>query len=155
MAPKTAQDRPKTGPRSSLIGFLTLEFSLRFLIVLGSILVPFWPPKWRPGGAAELGKSALGRSKTVLGSSWFGSFFVLRFGFAFLVLLDASWGRLGSLLAPFWAVLGSLGLILKLPGGHFGAFNFSDVFSFFLLSALFPWPFSTLLPGPADCALRD
>ena len=54
-----------------------------------------------PGRAAELGKSALERSKTVLGSSWFGSFFVLRFGYAFLVLFGSSWGRLGALLDLF------------------------------------------------------
>ena len=60
MAPKTAQDRPKTGPRSSWIVFFRLDFSLRFLIVLGSILVPIWPPKWSPRGTPELGESALG-----------------------------------------------------------------------------------------------
>ena len=58
-----------------------------------------------PGGAAELGKSALGGSKTVLGSSWFGSFFVLWFRFAFLSLLGSSWGRFGVLLVPFSAFL--------------------------------------------------
>ena len=48
----------------------------------------------------------------LLGSSWFSPFFVLRFGFAFLALLGASWGRLESLLASFWIILGSLGLVL-------------------------------------------
>ena len=69
-------------------------------------------PKWSPRGEVILGISAPGRSKTVLGSSWFGPFFVLRFGFAFLALLGASWGRLGSLWASFWTILGSLGLVL-------------------------------------------
>ena len=86
---------------------MPLDFSLRFLIVLGSILVPFWPPKWSPGDAAEVRKSAGGRSKTVLGSSWFGPFFVLRFGITFLSLLGHSWGRFWSLLGVSWARLGS------------------------------------------------
>ena len=112
LTPRWGQDRPKIAPRwvQDRLGspFFRLEFSLRFLIVLGSILVPFWPPKWHPGGAAELCKSALGRSKTVLGSSWFGPFFVLPFGIAFLILLDSSWGR-------FWRLLGSFGAFR----GHF------------------------------------
>ena len=70
---------------------LPLPFSLRFLLVLGSVWVPFWPPKWPPGGVLELRQSALGGSKTVWGSLWFGSFFVLRFGIAFLTLLGSSW----------------------------------------------------------------
>ena len=68
-----------------------------------------------PGGAAELGKSACGRSKT----SWdrLGSvlFFVLRFGIAFVgplgCLLESLWGvfglvfdHLGLLWARFWAL---------------------------------------------------
>ena len=32
---------------------LTLDFSLRFWIVFGSVLVPIWPPKWLPRGARE------------------------------------------------------------------------------------------------------
>ena len=95
---------------------MTLDFSLRFLILLGSILVPFWPPKWSPWGAAELRKSALGRSKTVLGSSWFGHFFVLSFGIAFLVVLGSSWGRFWSSWAPLRVVFGR-------SGGRFGAFS--------------------------------
>ena len=72
--------------------------------------MPFWPPKWSPGGAAELGKSAGGRSKTVLGSSWFGPFFVLSFGIAFLVVLGSilgpSWGHVGVMLVPFSSQVG-------------------------------------------------
>ena len=41
MGPRSTQDRSKMGPRSSWVAFFRLEFSLRFLIVLGSILVPF------------------------------------------------------------------------------------------------------------------
>ena len=106
MAPKTTQDRPKTGPRSSWIGFFRLDFSLRFLIVFGSILVPFWPPKWSPGGTAELCKSALGGSKTVPRSSWFGPFFVLSFGIAFLVVLGSFWGRFWALCGSVWCFFG-------------------------------------------------
>ena len=114
LTPRWGQDRLKIAPRwvQDRLGspFFRLEFSLRFLIVLGSILVPFWPPKWSPVGAAELCKSAGGRSKTVLGSSWFGPFFVLRFEITFLSLLGHSWGRFGRFwprFEPSWALLGS------------------------------------------------
>ena len=123
--------------------------------------MPFWGPKWALGGEVKLGVSTPGGVQDGLGSSWYGPFFVLRFGFAFLTLLGSSWGRLGSLLALFWAVLGSLGLVLGHSGGHFGAFNFSLISCvFFLLSAFCFLPMAlgavTLLnPGPADCALRD
>ena len=113
------QDRPKIAPRwvQDRLGapFFHLEFSLRFLVVLGSILVPFWASKWSPGGAAELCQSAGGRSKTVLGSSWFGPFFVLRFGIAFGGLLGASWSRFGASLASFWASWALLGSFLGTP----------------------------------------
>ena len=102
MGPRSTQDRSKMGPRSSWVAFFfRLEFSLRFLIVLGSILVPFWPPKWSRGGAASLRKSALGGSKTVPRSSWFGPFFVLSFGIAFLVVLGSFWGAPGVVLVLF------------------------------------------------------
>ena len=95
---------------------MTLDFSLRFLIVLGSILVPFWPPKWAPGGAPILRESAGWGSKTVPRSSWFGPFFVLSFGIAFLVVLGSSWGRFWSSWAPLRVVFGR-------SGGRFGAFS--------------------------------
>ena len=85
---------------------MTLEFSLRFLIVLGSILVPFWPPKWHPKGTRKLGISTLSGSKTVLKSSWFGSLVVLSFGIAFLVVLGSSWGRFWALRGSFWCFFG-------------------------------------------------
>ena len=34
---------------------MPLDFSLRFCIVLGAVLVPIWPPKWCPRGATKLG----------------------------------------------------------------------------------------------------
>ena len=115
-----AQDGPRSPQDGSKIVldrcFLTLDFSLRFLIVLGSILVSFWPPKWHPGSAPIVGKSALGRSKTVQRSSWFGPFFVLSFGIAFLVVLGSSWGRFWSSWAPLRVVFGR-------SGGRFGAFS--------------------------------
>ena len=50
--------RPKIAPRrvQDRLGsiFLSLDFSFRFLIVFGSVLVPIWHPKWRPRNAAEL-----------------------------------------------------------------------------------------------------
>ena len=53
------QGRPKIAPRwvQDRLGslFFRLQFSLRFWIFLGSILVPFWPPKWRPWGDTKLG----------------------------------------------------------------------------------------------------
>ena len=104
------------------------------MIVLGSVLVLFWTPE--PLGAHrswEIGP--LGGPRP----SWdrLGSlrFFVLRFGFAFLTLLGSSWGRLEAPLAPFWAVLASLGLVLGLSGGHCEAFNFFLVFLFFVFVA--------------------
>ena len=63
-----------------------------------------------------MGKSALGRSKTVPRSSWFGPFFVLSFGIAFLVVLGSSWGRFWSSWAPLRVVFGR-------SGGRFGAFS--------------------------------
>jgi hypothetical protein len=51
---KMAQDRPKTAPRRSqddLEGyFFAFENRLRFRIILGSILAPFWLPKCLPLG---------------------------------------------------------------------------------------------------------
>ena len=92
--PRWGQDRPKIAPRwvQDRLGspFFCLDFSLRCLIVFGSIWYRFGVPNGAPGDAAEVRKSDRGRSKTVLGSSWFGPFFVLRFGTAFLGLLGAS-----------------------------------------------------------------
>ena len=80
MAPKTAQDRPKTGPRSSWIVFLPLNFSLRFWIVFGSVLVSFWVPKWRPGGDIKM---PLGGPGALLGPFWcfFGPIFCSPWSF--------------------------------------------------------------------------
>ena len=104
MAPKTAQDRPKTGPRSSWIDFFRLDFSLRFLIVLGSILVPVWPPKWTPEGAQIAVLRPLGAVQD-------GPKIVLVRSFFRLVVRDRFFGRLGLLLGSF---LGAPGVVLVL-----------------------------------------
>ena len=94
------------------MAFLLLDFSLRFLIVLYSILVPFWVPKWLPGGAAELVLIGPGAVQDGLGIVLVRSFFVLRFGIAFWSPSGASWTRFGAPLASFWVILGSLGPVL-------------------------------------------
>ena len=87
---------------------MTLDFSLRFLIVLGSILVPFWPPKWSPWGEGKLGvpppRGIQGGPRIVL----------VRFFFR-LATRDHFFGPLGCLLESFWGVFG---LVL----GHLGLF---------------------------------
>ena len=107
MGPRSTQDRSKTGPRSSWIAFFHLEFSLRFLIVLGSALVPFWPPKWSPGGAAELVVIDAWAVQDNLGIVLVRSFF-------HLAIRDHFFGPHGCLLESFSAVfglvLGRLGL---------------------------------------------
>ena len=146
MGPRSTQDRPKTGPRLSWTMFLPLRFSLRFLIVLGSILEPIWPPKWAPGGAAELCKSALGGSKTVLKLSWFGSLVVLSFGIGFWVVLGSFWGHFGTLWGSFWCFF-SISTHRFNPSTHQLVDSTHQLIN--------PWPFGTFFPGPADCALRD
>ena len=97
-------------------------------------MVPIWPPKCgargaplsyanRPWGVPRRSCDRLG--SVVFSSCGLGSLFWL------------SWGRLGTLLAPFWAVLGSLGVFLGHSERNFGAFNFFLIScSFILLSAL-------------------
>ena len=79
---------------------MTLEFSLRFLLVLGSILVPFWPPKWLPMEAREL---------VVVGPWWVqdGLEIVLVRSFFRLVVRDRFLGCFELLLGSFLVVLGS------------------------------------------------
>ena len=112
MRSKSAQDGTQDGPRSPQDGskivldqfLLTLEFSLRFCIVFGSVLVPIWPPKWLPRGDTKL---------------WFGGTFGVQDGLEIvlvrfscrLVLRDRFFGRLGLLLGLF---LGAPGVVLVL-----------------------------------------
>ena len=121
MGPRSTQDRSKTGPRSSWMAFLPLDFSLRFLIVSESIWVPFWAPKWLPGGAAGLVVIGPGAVQDGLGIVLVRSFFRLAIRDRFLepigCLLDSFWvafgfvlGHLGLSWARFrssWALLGS------------------------------------------------
>ena len=111
MRSKSAQDGTQDGPRSPQDGskiVLDRFFCLlNFRFVFASFLVPFWCrfglPNGSPGVGANYANRPLGGSKTVLGSSWFGPFFVLRFGFVFWSLLGASWCLLGVHLGSFWA----------------------------------------------------
>ena len=100
---------------------MTLDFSLRFLIVLGSILVPFWPPKWAPRGARELVVWLLGAVQDGLEIVLVRSFFRLATRARFLEPLGCllgsflgapgvifghlggSWARIGSSWALTWA----------------------------------------------------
>ena len=108
IAPRRVQDRLGSG-------FLTLDFSPRFLIVLGSILVPFWPPKWCPWGG-PLGADPR-RSQDRLGSVLFSS---CRSGSLFWsswAPLGVVFGRLGLLLGSFLAAPG----VVLVPFRHFNS----------------------------------
>ena len=110
---KSAQDGTQDGPRSPQDGskivldrffsswFFASIFD-RFRIDFGAVLAS----NMEPQNTAELCKSALGGSKTVLGSSWFGPFIVLSFGIAFLVVLGSFWGRFWALCGSVWCFFG-------------------------------------------------
>ena len=83
---------------------MTLDFSLRFLIALGSILVPFWPPKWLPRGAREPVLRPLGGVQDGL------EIVLVRFSCR-LVVRDRFFCRLGVVLGSF---LGAPGVVLVL-----------------------------------------
>ena len=87
------------------------------MIVLGSILVPFWPPKWSPGGARELVvwpvEAIQDGLEIVLVRFFFG--LVVRDRFfgslglllgSFLVVWGSSWGRFWVLRVSFWCFFG-------------------------------------------------
>ena len=111
-----APKRPKIAPRrdQDRLGslFWPLAFSLRFWIVFGSVLVPFWPPKWSPGGAHEPRLRPLGWVQDGLGIVLVRSFFRLAVWLRFLVAF-------GCLLVPFG---GALGVVLGLLEGFLGSF---------------------------------
>ena len=106
VGPRWRPRRPKIAPRrvQDRLGsvFLTLEFSLRFCIVFGSVLVPIWPPKWCPRGGTKLGLGPLGPIQDGL------EIVLVRFSCR-LVVRDRFFGRLGLLLGSFlgapWVVL--------------------------------------------------
>ena len=99
-----------------------LEISLRFLIGLGSVLVSFWGPKWRPWGDTKLGVSPPGGIQGGPGIVLVRSFFRLAIRARFFdplgcllgsfwgapgVIfgsLEGSWARIGSSWALFWAL---------------------------------------------------
>ena len=90
---------------------MTLDFSVRFLIVFGSILVPFWPPKWSPGDARELVVRPVEGVQDGLGIVLVRSFVRLavwlRFFVAFWCLLVPFGGALGVVLVCSWGCLGA------------------------------------------------
>jgi len=98
---------PQDGSKIVLDRFvLPLDFSLRYWIVFGSVLVPIWPPKRLPRGATKLGFGGpLGVED--------GLEIVLVWFSCRLVVRDRFFGRLGLLLGSFWDA----------PGGHLGAFS--------------------------------
>ena len=103
MGPDGAPRRPKIASRriQDRLGsvFFTLDFYHRFLIVLGSILGPFWPPKWVPRGECKLGLGPLGPIQDGPKIVWVRSFFRL-------VVRDRFFGRLGVVLGSFLAAPG-------------------------------------------------
>jgi len=103
---KTTQDRSKTGPRSSWIGFFGL---LLFRLDFGSLSARFWCRLGCPNGAQGLPPNWGFRP---LGPSWCGPFFILWFGFAFLVLLGSSWARVGCVWGAKFGFLGRFGAFL-------------------------------------------
>ena len=108
-APQTTQDRPKKAPRSSWIVFFALDFSLRFWIVFGSILVPIWPPKCPPKGAHELLVRPLGGVQDGL------EIVLVRFSCR-LVVRDRFFGRLGVV---FGRSRGRFGVFFSLSNRRF------------------------------------
>ena len=102
--------RPKIAPRrvQDRLGsvFLTLEFSFRFCIVLGAVLVPIWPPKWSPRDSTKLGFGG------PLGV-YDGLKIVLARFSCRLVVRDRFFCPLGLVLGSFW---GAPGVVLVLLG---------------------------------------
>ena len=140
LALRWGQDRPKIAPRRVQDRLGSLFFVLNFRFDFLSFGGRFWCRFGLPNGPLGARKSYANRPLGGPRLSWdrLGSLLFSSCGSG--SLFCPSWGRLGALLAPFWAVLGSLGLVFELSGRHFGAFNFSLDSSFFLLSTLFPWP---------------
>ena len=105
-----------------------------------------WDRCWCRFGLPNGSPGVRAASKTVPGSSWFGSFFVLSFGIAFWVVLGSFWGRFWPLRGSFWCFFGSSTRRFN-PSTHQLVDSTHQLIN--------PWPFGTFLPGPADCALRD
>ena len=99
--------RPKIAPRrvQDRLGSLLfhLDFVLRFLILLGSVLVPFWVPEWAVGGR---------RKVTPLAPNWgYALHWEIQDGLGTILVRSffrlAVWD-LGVLLGSFWGVPGAL-----------------------------------------------
>ena len=118
--PKTTQDRPKTGPRSSWIDVFSSSIIASIFDRFGIGCVPIRPPKWSPADAAELGKSALVAIQDGLGIDLVRFVFRLVVWDFFLSFLSSSWGRFGPLLAPFWPSSALLAPFGGTPGVIFG-----------------------------------
>ena len=82
-----------------------LEFSLRCLIVLASIWVPFWYPKWNPWGECKLGVAPRWGIQGGLGIVLVRSFFRLAVSFRFF-------NPLGLVLGSFWVTESSFLIVL-------------------------------------------
>ena len=126
LTPRWGQDRPKIAPRlvQDRLGspFFHLECSIRLLVVLGSILVTLWPPKWSPGGAAEL---VVGAAELVVIDPLAvqdGLGIVLVRSFFRLAVWDRFFEPLGCLLESFsgalGVILGALGFVFGHSGWH-------------------------------------
>ena len=106
----SAPQRAKIAPRwlRDRLGslFSPLDFSLRFLIFFGSVLAPFWVPKWSPTGATKAHLGGLGRLQV-------GAVLVLGRFFVRLVVWDRFFRSLRPLLGPFLIVPGAICLFLR------------------------------------------
>ena len=74
---------------------MPLRFSLRFLIDLGSVLVPFWPPKCRPGGPKRAPKRSPKTTKKRSENRCKKRSHVRT-------VSRPTWGDLGPILVPSW-----------------------------------------------------
>ena len=101
--------------------FFRMQFFEDVEVRVFNLYVSFFRSPRRQGFGARFGEPR-GGSKTVLASSWFGLFFVLRLGIAVCTVLGPPWSRFGALLASFWAILGSLGPVLGRLGLSWGRF---------------------------------
>ena len=111
MAPKTAQDRSKMGPRSSWIDLFTSLFFTstfdRFGIDFGAVLASQMGPQ---GCARSRLNSPVGVQdgpKIVLVRSFFRLVVRDRFFGRLGVVLGSLWGRFGALRGSFWCFFGS------------------------------------------------
>jgi hypothetical protein len=122
MASKTVQDPPKTGPRSSWVGFFDCLFfasifhcfGMDFWVVLASQMEPPGMPRTRqigPGGVQDGPKIVLVRScfRLVVRDRFFDRLGLLLGSFLgvlglFLGHLGVSWARFGSSWARFGAL---------------------------------------------------